>query len=97
MDSLSAEETQAYVRHRLNVAGGDPGLFLRDAVELLHEITGGVPRLINQVCDTALVYAFGDQKAHVDRETIAQVVDDRRAGGLFAIASNGSLAHQIRV
>ena len=83
MESLSRDETHAYVRHRISVAGGDASLFANDAVELMHKHTGGVPRLINQVCDTALVYAFGDQRPCVDLATVAQVFDDRRAGGLL--------------
>jgi general secretion pathway protein A len=85
MESLSREETRAYVRHRLTVAGGDPGLFVAEAIELMHSHTGGVPRLINQICDTALVYAFGDQRSPVDVEIVAQVLEDRRAGGLLGL------------
>jgi type II secretory pathway predicted ATPase ExeA len=82
MEALSRDETHAYVRHRLSVAGGDPDIIASGAIEMLHENTGGVPRLINQVCDTALVYAFGDQCPRVDLATVAQVLEDRRAGGL---------------
>jgi general secretion pathway protein A len=82
MEALSREETRAYVRHRLSVAGGDPGLFATEALELIFLRTGGVPRLINQACDTALVYAYGDQRPDVDLDTVAQVFDDRSAGGL---------------
>ena len=89
MESLSRDETYAYVRHRLTVAGGDAGLFASEAVELLHEHTGGVPRLINQICDTALAYAFGDQHPGVDRATVGQVLQDRRAGGLLGMAEPG--------
>jgi general secretion pathway protein A len=85
MDALTREETSAYVRHRVSVAGGDPSLFCADAVELIHSRTGGVPRLINQVCDTSLVYAFGEQRVPVDIETVAQVLDDRQAGGLMTM------------
>lgn len=82
MEALSREETHAYLRHRLTIAGGDAALFPSDAIDLIHARTGGVPRLINQVCDTALVYAFGEQRKNVDIEIVAEVLDDRRAGGL---------------
>ncbi|MEJ0087418.1 MAG: AAA family ATPase [Pseudomonadota bacterium] len=85
MEALSREETHAYVRHRLGVAGGNPALFAAEAVELVHARTGGVPRLINQVCDTALVYAFGEQRSPVDAGIVADVLDDRSAGGLLAL------------
>jgi type II secretory pathway predicted ATPase ExeA len=88
MDALSREETRAYVRHRLTVAGAQRELFSGEAVELIHSRTTGVPRLVNQVCDTALVYAFADQRPCVDVEIIAQVLDDRRAGGLLALGES---------
>jgi general secretion pathway protein A len=97
MEALSRDETHAYVRHRLAVAGGDPGLIASGAIEMLHENTGGVPRLINQVCDAALVYAFGDQSASVDLATIAQVLEDRRAGGLLGMAEPPSSHDAARV
>ena len=88
MEALSREETRAYVRHRLKVAGSERECFSAEAVELIHSRTTGVPRLINQVCDTALVYAFGDQRPFVDVEIVAQVLDDRRAGGLLALGDS---------
>jgi len=98
MEALSREETREYVRHRIGVAGGDTALFAPEALELIFSRTGGVPRLINQVCDTALVYAFGDQRSNVDLDTVAQVFDDRSAGGLScfvepAAARNGSVVN----
>jgi type II secretory pathway predicted ATPase ExeA len=90
MEALAREETHAYVRHRLSVAGGDPGLFTGEAVELIHSRTSGVPRLINQVCDTALVYAFGEQRAPVDIDIVAEVLDDRRAGGLLGLSESAA-------
>jgi type II secretory pathway predicted ATPase ExeA len=85
LDPLSAEETIGYVRHRLAVAGGRPELFTPEAVELIHESTGGVPRLINLVCDTALVYAFSDQRASVGIDTVEIVIQDRASSGLLPL------------
>jgi len=82
MEALSRDETSAYVRHRLVVAGGDAALFAPEAIEHIHLCTGGVPRLINQACDTALVYAFADQVRSIGLDLVAQVFADRRAGGL---------------
>lgn len=85
MEALSREETRAYVRHRVAVAGGVETLFSAEAVELIHLRTVGVPRLINQVCDTALVYGFADQRPSIEVEIVTQVLDDRRAGGLLGL------------
>ena len=84
MEALSRDETRAYVRHRLTVAGGDPALFSIEAVDLIHARTCGVPRLINKICDTALVYAFGDQRAPAI-EIVAEVLEDCCAGGLLGL------------
>jgi general secretion pathway protein A len=77
---LDAHETRAYIRHRLEVAGGEPSLFVADAIALIHARTGGVPRLLNQLCDFALVYAFADGRQSIDADLIEQVVHDREGG-----------------
>jgi general secretion pathway protein A len=77
---LDRQETHAYIRHRLNVAGGDSALFSPDAIELMHARTTGVPRLLNQLGDFALVYAYAEGRTTVDANLIAQVVRDRSAG-----------------
>src|SRR5262249_39225991 len=51
---LTAHETSAYVAHRLTIAGGPAVSFAPNALELVHQYTGGTPRLINLVCDRAL-------------------------------------------
>jgi general secretion pathway protein A len=83
---LQLEETHAYIRHRLDVAGGDLDLFCAEARELVHHKSGGVPRLINQICDTSLVYGFGDQCASIGVQTVDQVVRDRTHGGLLPVS-----------
>jgi general secretion pathway protein A len=77
---LDRGETHAYVRHRLEVAGRDTTLFLPDAIEFVHARTKGVPRLMNQLCDFALLYAFADGRTTIDADLIAQVVRDRSTG-----------------
>jgi general secretion pathway protein A len=74
---LARDEVGRYIGHRLRVAGGDPALFSPEAVEMVFMHTHGVPRLLNQVCDFALVYAFADGQLHIDADLIAQVVRDR--------------------
>jgi general secretion pathway protein A len=83
---LAREETGAYVSHRLETAGGRPDLFAPEALDVVHAHSGGVPRLINQLCDMALVYGFADQKPRLDREVLVQVASDRMAGGIFRSA-----------
>ncbi len=82
LGKLPREDTHAYVRHRLTVAGGSPDIIATDAVEMLHAGTGGVPRLINSICDTALVYGFSEQAPRISAELVGQVLRDRASGGL---------------
>ncbi len=85
LEPLQLEETVAYIRHRLQVAGGHSGLFVPEALPLIHACTGGVPRLINTVCETALVYAFSEQRPVVGADIIEQLVQDRAASGLLQL------------
>lgn len=66
LDPLNLEQTRSYVRHRLVVAGGSGKEIGEDAVHRVHAFTGGVPRLVNLLCDRALLGAFGRGQTVVD-------------------------------
>jgi len=83
LPGLRQADAHEYVRHRLRMAGGDPELFQPEAVDLAWRAANGVPRLINQLCDQALVYAFGDGVRKVDRAIMSGVIQDRESGGLW--------------
>ncbi len=69
LKALSPEEVEEYVAHRLKVAGAtDNGLFAAETIPIVHKYTGGIPRLINTLCDTALTCAYADS---IDRVTPA--------------------------
>jgi type II secretory pathway predicted ATPase ExeA len=90
---LDAHEAQAYIRHRLAVAGGEPSLFAPEAIALIHARTGGVPRLLNQLCDLALVYSYADRRQRIDADLIEQVIHDREGGvALRAVAARSAPA-----
>ena len=76
---LDRGETHGYIRHRLTVAGGNDALFRPEAIEFVYARTGGIPRLVNQLCDFALVYAFAEGRASIDVDLIAQVVRERNS------------------
>lgn len=73
---MKLDTVQRYIAHRLRVAGGHSGIFSKQAAELIFEVTGGVPRLINQLCDMALSYAFAFGDKMVKRATVQAVLDD---------------------
>ncbi len=80
---LNRSETEAYIRHRLQVAGASREIFSPGAVREIHRLSGGVPRLINVICDRALLGAYGKEKATVSlrlaREAAGEVMGRRIA------------------
>ncbi|GAB6167230.1 AAA family ATPase [Thermostilla marina] len=71
LDALSFAETKAYVRGQVDAAGGDGArVFPGEAVEAIYQATGGVPRLINQLADHALVTAFAEGMESVSRHAV---------------------------
>jgi general secretion pathway protein A len=66
LEPLDRRETAAYVRHRLEVAGASGQVFSPSALAEVHRATLGVPRLINAICDRALLGAFAQQKREID-------------------------------
>jgi len=82
LDPLTVQETAAYVRYRLKLVGGDPALFSDEACASVYYFTSGVPRLINLLCDQALVYAFSEDQRTVSPQTVAEVARDKEKMGL---------------
>ncbi|MBY0408173.1 MAG: AAA family ATPase [Rickettsiales bacterium] len=86
---LTAQETAAYIRHRLSVVGGSPDLFDDMACAAVYFFTYGVPRLINLLCDQALMYAFAEDEETVSFHTVTEVVGDRNSSGLSSFRPVG--------
>lgn len=84
--TMSEVSVRDYIAHRLTVAGGSPDLFTADAVAVIHAQTGGVPRLVNQLCDLSLVYAFTADEPAVT----ASVVNEVLADGVFFAGGVGA-------
>jgi type II secretory pathway predicted ATPase ExeA/tetratricopeptide (TPR) repeat protein len=83
IDALGLAETADYIKHRLEIAGGDPRIFLSETYELVYRHSRGVPRLINIVCDTALLYAYASQQKVVDAALIGEAIKDREKSAYF--------------
>ncbi|HXX56363.1 MAG TPA: AAA family ATPase [Thermodesulfovibrionales bacterium] len=69
---LTREEVFAYVSHRLSVAGVSSELFSPSAVNRLYRLSSGIPRLINVICDRALLGAYAQGKDSVNRSTLTK-------------------------
>lgn len=67
---LNKAEVDQYIKHRLSVAGCHKPLFKDNAIALIHKLSGGVPRLINLLCDRALLGAFGNEQHQVDKALV---------------------------
>lgn len=75
--SLSETDTRAYVEHRLNVAGAGPKrLFAPETFASIYKYTGGLPRLINTLCDTALICAFADNQPTVTVAVLNDAIEE---------------------
>lgn len=92
LEPLTEAETGHCIRHRLRVAGGSPTLFTNKACALIHRLTKGNPRLINQVCEIALTYGFAEQARVVTSKLVAQAALDRSKGGILPLAGREELA-----
>ncbi len=79
---LEFRDTCAYIRHRIAVAGGDETIFDDMACGAVHYQTKGVPRLINSLCDAALVYGYAEDRRNIDIDTIFDVVQDKNRAPL---------------
>lgn len=74
---LSMQETAAYMATRITLAGGEAArLFTREAVMLIHERAQGIPRIINVICDNALLSGFALARQPVDHEIVLEVCKD---------------------
>lgn len=72
---LDSREMREYINHRLSVAGrADGELFEEDTFDIIERYSGGVPRLINTLCDTAMLCSFADEKPTVSGDDIMSAV-----------------------
>lgn len=73
---MGREDTGNYLSFRLEDAGGDPELFSEDAVDIVYRYSGGLPRMINNICANALLLAFSRESDRIGPDIILDVVED---------------------
>jgi type II secretory pathway predicted ATPase ExeA len=76
LKSFTVETTLSYIKHRLQIAGARRMLFSSEAVQLIYRYAGGVPRLINTICDNCLLEAYLRKKKDVNANIIHSVAGD---------------------
>jgi len=90
ISALDRAAIGGYIQHRLSHVGGTGSEFTADAIDLVHEHSHGIPRLVNKLCDFAMVYAATEERQVVDGAIIEEVLED----GIFlpAVHSTGEAA-----
>lgn len=86
LQALGEDETPSYIRHRMAMAGGARSVMTTQASVMVHRLTGGNARLINQVCDVSLAYGYAERAALVTAHIVWRATNDRRAGGILPVA-----------
>ncbi|MCX7940603.1 MAG: AAA family ATPase [Endomicrobia bacterium] len=72
---LNQKETSEYIAHRLRIAQAKENFFLADAVEVIFQYSGGIPRKINHICDTALLAGMGSNLKSITGNFVKEVID----------------------
>ena len=102
IEPLSWQETANYIRHRLAVAAIDkedkeiPHIFDAVAMAVIFYFSGGVPRLINTLCDFALVHGYAMGAKNINYEVALEVVKGRQIGGVNRFVKNQAQIELVR-
>jgi len=81
LESFTEKTTEEYIRYRLEVAGCKKELFTKGSLTTIHQYSEGIPRLINSICDNALLEGFLRKKDRIDEEMIKEVIADLKLVG----------------
>ncbi|MDD4464918.1 MAG: AAA family ATPase [Desulfobacterales bacterium] len=82
LSGLTGQQTRSYIAYRLEKAGGKSDIFSPEAIDMIYHASSGIPRSINLLCDTALVYGFGYDLKSIDADVIKQVIKDKGGIGI---------------
>ena len=85
INALNTDEVKGYIEHRLAVAGSDGSLKIgEDAIDLITQHSGGIPRVINILCDKALLLGFVQETREITRPIIKRSIDELAGQFVFA-------------
>lgn len=74
LGGLSSDETRSYIQHHLEVAGVGREIFTAEAAKLIYEHSRGIPRKINNICNSCLLLAFSREDSLIDDGLVRQVI-----------------------
>lgn len=80
---LSGSETEQYILSRLETAGATRNIFTRPACGLIHEMTGGLPRMINILCDLALACGYAEDRTVIDEDILCDLYEEAQKRGIY--------------
>jgi len=86
LEPIIRDEADAYIKHRLQICGSSRNIFTRRAIDRIQKLSGGIPRLINVLCDRAMLGAYVEGKTQVDTKVLKKaarevISETRPAGG----------------
>ncbi len=81
LDPLNDSETHEYINHRLKVAGSDKEIFSSKAINDIHFFSAGFPRLINAICDLALLTGYSEGKSQIDDKIVKECAQELKLSG----------------
>jgi general secretion pathway protein A len=85
LEGLNENEVKDYILYRLKVAGANRlDIFADEAIEIISQYSRGIPRIINILCDTALVYGYADNLQKIEKEIVENVIQERESSGVFS-------------
>lgn len=82
---LNAKEVSDYIKCRLKAAGCQNELFTEEACRAIAHASRGIPRTINIICDTALVYGFASSERHIGADLVAMVIENKAQFGVLPL------------
>src|SRR4051812_2362172 len=96
LSPLDQDETANYINHRLRRATvGTPMEFPRDVTDLIHGRSRGVPRIINVICDAALVFGYAEERRQIDLPLMHEVMVELEATGVLPATGSVSVAEPV--
>lgn len=96
LEPLNRIDTHNYIWHRLGSAGGATEIFTTSACDVVYCLSGGVPRLINTLCDYALVLGFARGLTQIDFKAVLESAKGRRLGGINYHDRNNPAVKEVR-
>jgi type II secretory pathway predicted ATPase ExeA len=96
LEALGRFDAREYIHHRLEAAGGNRDIFSDGATDIVYWLSGGVPRLINTLCDYALVYGYARGIEKIGLTAILESARGRRLGGINRLNIDSPALREIR-